>query len=279
MQRSLRFPATFLCALLLAALSHPAEAQMRGFGRKGMGEGPPARGPGPGMVERREGELKATGLAPVFPDSFACAPIASPFGSPTRYDGSFRRDDRFGGLHGGMDLTLNEGTPLLAMAAGTVIAKGEGGQLEGFYLWLMHAPSDTGLPHWVYTKYQHLSELPALNEGERVRAGQAVASSGRTGTIGKHYGPTGYPHLHLSALIGPSGEYQKAGAFGSIIRSGGALLSDPLILYLAKPEDLSSLAALPEDRRRVRVAVVGDGGAVAPEGSKLVWPVSCNSNK
>ena len=273
---------SLLFMLLLTALAWPADAQMRGYGRRGMG--PPAetqesQGGGPGFVERREGEVKATGLTPVFSDSHNCEPIASPYASPYRYDGSPRRDDRLGGLHGGMDLTLKEGTPLLAVAAATVIAKGKGGQLEGNYLWLMHAPSDTGLQYWIYTKYQHLSELPTLNEGDRVHVGQVVASSGSTGTIGGHYGAAGYPHLHLSAAIGPSGAYQRVGAFGSIIKARDALLSDPLILYLRQLDDLASVASLAEDRKRVRIPVVSDDGTIVPAGSKVVWPVSCRSRK
>jgi murein DD-endopeptidase MepM/ murein hydrolase activator NlpD len=251
-----------LLALPLIVLPLLAEAQVRGSG-------------GPGSVERREGDVKATGLTPVFPDGHVCAPIASPFASPSRYDGSPRRDERFGGLHGGIDLTLREGTPLLAVAAGTVIARGEGGRLEGIYLWLMHAPADTGLPHWIYTKYQHLSGLPTLHEGDRVRVGQVVALSGKTGTTGGHYGAAGYPHLHLSLAIGPSDEYQRVGAFGSMVKARGAQLADPLMLYLPEVEDVASVASLPDDRKRVRIPVVGGDGAIDPAGSKVVWPVRC----
>jgi murein DD-endopeptidase MepM/ murein hydrolase activator NlpD len=282
MVRRIRFPQLFalLLALLLTALSVPGEAQMRGLGRKGMAKQPPAETEGSqageaGFVERREGELKATGLTPVLPEDHVCAPIASPFASPFRYDGSPRRDDRFGGLHGGIDLTLEEGTPLLAIADGKVIAKGTGGRLEGIYLWLMHAPSDTGLPFWAYTKYQHLSALPVVNEGDPVRVGQVVASSGKTGTVGGHYGPAGYPHLHLSAVIGPSGEYMRVGTYSSIIRARDAILSDPLILYLTELGDPASVVSLPEDRKRVHIPVVGNDGAIHPPGSKVVWPVAC----
>ncbi|MBI2087691.1 MAG: hypothetical protein HYT78_02995, partial [Deltaproteobacteria bacterium] len=38
-----------------------------------------------------------------------------------------------GGYHGGIDVSLAEGTPLLALAAGTVVSKGEGGQMEVIY--------------------------------------------------------------------------------------------------------------------------------------------------
>jgi hypothetical protein len=282
MVRRIRFPQLFalLSGLLLTALALPGEAQMRGLGRKGMGKQPlpeteGSQGGGPGFVERREGEIKATGLTPVFPEDDVCAPIASPFASPFRYDGSPRRDDRFGGLHGGIDLTLDEGTPLLAVARGKVIAKGIGGQLEGIYLWLMHAPSDTGLPFWIYTKYQHLSVLPVLNEGDAVHVGQVVASSGKTGTVGGHYGPAGYPHLHLTAVVGPGGEYMRVGVYGSMIRARDATISDPLILYLTELGDPASVVSLPEDHKRVRIPVVSSDGAIHPSDRKVVWPVAC----
>jgi murein DD-endopeptidase MepM/ murein hydrolase activator NlpD len=230
---------------------------------------------GAGFVESREGKIEATGLTAVFPEDYICEPISSPFASPFRYDGSRRRDDRHGGLHGGMNLTLEEGTPLLAVASGKVIAKGVGGRLEGIYLWLMHAPSDTGVPFWIYTKYQHLSEMPALNEGDAVHIGQVIALSGKTGTTGGHYKSAGYPHLHMSVYMGPSNEYVKTGIYGSIIKALDAKLSDPLIIYLPQIKDLTSIASLPEDRKRVNIPIVSDNGSIHPQGSKVVWPVRC----
>lgn len=238
-----------------------------------------AQADGAGFVEKREGKIEATGLTAVFPEGHICEPISSLFASPFRYDGSKRRDDRHGGLHGGMDLTLEEGTPLLAVASGKVIAKGIGGRLEGIYLWLMHAPSDTGLPFWIYTKYQHLSELPSLNEGDSVQVGQAIALSGKTGTTGGHYKSAGYPHLHLSVHIGPSNEYVKAGVYGSMIKAQDAQLSDPLILYLPQIKDLASIGSLPENRKRVSIPIVSDDGSIHPQGSKVVWPVRCNRKR
>lgn len=253
----------FVFIILLAVLALPADAQKK---HKAGDAGP---------VEEREGEINATGLTAVFPEGYTCEPISSPFASPYRYDNSPRRKDRHGGLHGGIDITLNEGTPLLAVASGKVIAKGTGGRLEGIYLWLMHAPSDTGLPFWTYTKYQHLSDMPLLNEGDKVSVGEVIALSGKTGTTGGHYGTAGYPHLHLSAHIGPSNEYVKTGVYGSMIKGRDAQLSDPLILYLPQIEDLMSIASLPEDRKRMRISVVSDDGSIHPQGSKVVWPVHC----
>jgi hypothetical protein len=275
-----------LFAILLITFSFPAGAQM-GSGRRGMGGGGfggmkgggsgGMQGGGSGFVESRTNLPKATGLVPVFPAGYACEPISSPFGSPTRYDGSQRRTDRNSGLHGGMDISLDEGTPLLAVADGEVIAKGEGGQLEGIFLWLRHSPSDTGLPFWSFTKYQHLSKMPELNEGDRVRAGQAVALSGSTGTAGGHYGFLGYPHLHLSHAAGPSENFMRAGRFKSMVKARGAHLSDAMILYLKGIGGLDEVYGLPGERKRVPVAVVGRDGAIHPPGSKVVWPVRCEA--
>lgn len=271
------------CSLLIflasLAFALPAEAQMRGKGRMGMGEGSPAGGERgktgelSAPAERREGDLQATGLVPVFPDDQACEQIASGFASPTRHDGSRRPSDRFGGLHGGLDITLKEGTPLLAIAAGKIIAKGTGAMMEGHFLWLQHAPADTGLPYWTHSKYQHLAEVPPLAVGESVRAGQAIALAGSTGTAGGHYGASGYPHLHLSTHIGPSGEFELAGAFASMVRARGAKNSDPLLLFLPG----NSREIQPEGGKPAPIAIVGADGSIHPPGSKVVWPVACRT--
>lgn len=223
----------------------------------------------------KEGTINASGLTVAFDERHACPPIASPFASPTRYDNSRRPMDRFGGLHGGIDLSLKEGTPLLAVADGEAIATGEGGQMEGIYVWLRHAPEDSGLPFWAFSKYQHLSVPPELKPGQRVKAGQRVGLSGATGTAGKHYGMAGYPHLHLTTFYGPSGEYEIKGMSGSMVSAKGAQLDDPLILYLRDIPGLDDVRGLPEARRTVRPALVSDDGSILPPGSKTVWPVAC----
>lgn len=266
--------------LLAALLACPATAQMGGFGRKGMGGERPASmqdnsSVSSDGVKRLEHEITATGLSVAFPTEFECAPIASPYASAYRFDGSPRRDDRNSGLHGGMDLTLKEGTPLLAVSAGEVIARGEGGRLEGIFLWLRLAPADTGLPFWVFAKYQHLAALPFPNVGERVQVGQVIGLSGNTGTTGGPFGAAGYPHLHLSTFYGPSAEYSKKGMFNSMVQGRGAALDDPLILYLQGVSDLKQVRNLANAHRQVSIAVVGEDGAVYPAGSKSVWPVRC----
>lgn len=273
--------AAFMIVLLFALTSHAQPSGRKGMGgsrteamqEKRLGEETAA--PSRDTVERRDHAINASGLDAAFPEGHACQPIACPFASPTRYDGSRRPNDRNGGLHGGIDLSLSEGTPLLAVADGEVIALGEGGRMEGIFLWLRHSPEDTGLPFWAFSKYQHFSALPKLKVGERVKAGQVVGPSGATGTAGGHYGAAGYPHLHLTTFFGPSGEYEIKGMFASVVSGKDALLDDTLILYLRDLRELSDVRKLPEARRTVRPAVVDEDGSIVPPGSKTVWPVAC----
>ena len=208
--------------------------------------------------------IRPSGLQPVLPDKARCPEIASPFGSQTRYDGSRRPSWEFGGYHGGIDISLAEGTPLLALAAGTVVNKGEGGQMEGNYLWLRHSPEDTGLAYWVYSKYQHLQSPPELPLGAKVIAGQVVARSGKTGTAGGHYGAFGYPHLHLTTRKSPNRDYPIE---GSGMPPPGAHLIDPLVIYHeASPKPQESAVTIP---------YVTTDGQVWPQGTRVVWPVAC----
>ncbi|MBI2091367.1 MAG: M23 family metallopeptidase [Deltaproteobacteria bacterium] len=164
----------------------------------------------------------------------------------------------------GGNLGATEGTPLLALAAGTVVSKGEGGQLEGIYLWLRHSPEDTGLTYWVYSKYQHLQSFPQLPIGAKVVAGEVVARSGKTGTTGGHYGAFGYPHLHLTTRKSPSGEYQ---VMGSGMPAPGSHLIDPLVIYHE--------AAAKAQKSEVTIPYVTTDGRIWPQGTRVVWPVAC----
>lgn len=263
---NIMFSLQFLVVVLLLLTSVTAAAQSGG-GRRGGGGGPPA--------ERREHVIEATGLKPSFPDGLRCEPISSPFGSTSRYDGSSRRDDRNGSRHGGMDISLKDGTPLLAVAAGEVVTAGAGGQLEGLFLWLKHSPEDTGLPFWTFSKYQHLSKAPDLQKGDRVTAGQVVGLSGATGTQGGHYGAGGYPHLHLTTFYGPTDEYEVRGQFASMVSAKESVMGDPMLLFAPDFRSIEQIAGFKESARTVAVPVVGPDGAIAPAGAKRVWPVAC----
>lgn len=84
-------------------------------------------------------------------------------------------------FHCGVDLMADEGTPVLAFAAGTVDYIGES-DVYGQYLQLRH---DNGVTSF----YAHCSKL-CVQKGQTVAAGEKVAESGATGEV------TG-PHLHF----------------------------------------------------------------------------------
>jgi murein DD-endopeptidase MepM/ murein hydrolase activator NlpD len=235
-------------------------------------------------VQPRQGDastLRPSGLQPAFAADVRCPGIASPFGARTRYDGSLRPAWAFGGRHGGIDISLAEGTPLLALASGTLVSKGEGGMLEGIFLWLRHSPEDTGQSYWVYSKYQHLQSLPDLALGATVTMGQVIARSGKTGTTGPHYGPAGYPHLHVTTLKSGSGD-ENVGARGS---TGASNLIDPLGIYRdaaagearARPE--TSPTDPPRAEKAVPIPHATTDGHVRPPGTRLVWPLACEPRR
>ena len=260
MKLTMKFMVLFFGVLMLVTFVLPGRSQGASQDRRRQ----------PGMPQEQTMEptrgdemIRPSGLQPVLPDEVRCPEIASPFGSQTRYDGSRRPSWEFGGYHGGIDISLAEGTPLLALAAGTVVSKGEGGQMEGNYLWLRHSPEDTGLAYWVYSKYQHLQSLPELPIGARVAIGEAVARSGKTGTTGGHFGAFGYPHLHLTTRKSPKDDL-IVGSRGS---TGGANLIDPLVIYHeagAKPQESA-----------VTIPYATTDGQVWPQGTRVVWPVAC----
>ena len=102
--------------------------------------------------------------------------VSSPFG--------WREHPVEGGekFHNGVDLAVNNGTPVQAFADGVVEYIGDSPDMYGLYLKIDHE-------NGVSTFYAHCSQL-LVQDGEQVRAGQTVALSGDTGNA------TG-PHLHF----------------------------------------------------------------------------------
>ena len=180
--------------------------------------------------------LEETGLKVKFPENISCENIASEYGSPYRYDGSKRPSFRMAGLHGGLDLSLEVGTPLLAIADGVLVKKGEGGRATGNFIFVKFHPRSTGFNKYIYAKYQHLDELPASPIGTKFSAGQQIAISGDTGTSGGYFG-SGYPHLHITMFASEHGHV--TGRFGKFLMKNGRMI-DPLAIYLS-PEAFSKI--------------------------------------
>ncbi|MBI4967717.1 MAG: M23 family metallopeptidase [Rhodospirillales bacterium] len=216
----------------------------------------------------------ATGLEPVYPKEARCPEIRSGFADPTRSDGSRRPLRFFQGLHGGIDIPAPEGTPIRAMAAGTVVHKHGIQGIGGIGLILQHAPEDTGLPAWLYTEYKHLRALPDGPIGERVALGQVIAEAGISGTQG-HYGEEGLSHLHLTAYWSTSPEFSAGRLF---IPKDGRWL-DPLALFRpaggAADLESAALKALPKAEKKIAIAYRGPDGQTSPHGARLIWPFAC----
>ncbi len=92
-------------------------------------------------------------------------------------------------LHAGVDLAVPSGTPIYAVAAGTVIRAGwDGGY--GNYTCISHGLYDG---QGIATCYGHQSEID-VSPGDYVSAGQFI---GRVGTTGASTGP----HLHFEVRL------------------------------------------------------------------------------
>lgn len=101
--------------------------------------------------------------------------------------------------HAGMDFACLIGTPIHAMASGTVLYAGWGYNLPGtgpVRAWLLYAnfPGKvTVIQHpWGIGVYAHQSEF-RVKKGDYVTAGQVIGLSGDTGGVA--------PHLHVEALV------------------------------------------------------------------------------
>ena len=249
-------------AFLLAVCSLSAEdaaAQSGGGRRGGFGE-----------------SLPAPGLSVTFDTGVQCPPIASPYGALTRYDDSSRRTGGAEGAHGGIDLSLAEGTPVRAISRGRVFSAGEGGLLEGIFLWTLHLPEESGLGFPFLAKYQHLRAPSPLKIGTPVRPGQELARSGKTGTVGGHYGAAGYPHLHLTVrLLTADGVQRAASGSGDFRLLRDSIIVDPLTVYVAGLRTPGDAALLPTDKKVLKVATVDPTGMPRPADAPSVWPVAC----
>lgn len=111
------------------------------------------------------------------------ARVSSPFGlRPDPFTGGTR-------CHGGIDFAAPAGTPVAAVADGTVAAVVPGWKSGGFGN-LVRLDHGGGVESW----YGHLSQF-LVRDGQRVRQGEII---GLVGSTGRSTGP----HLHLEIRIG-----------------------------------------------------------------------------
>ena len=92
--------------------------------------------------------------------------------------------------HMGLDISMPEGTPILAAADGVVAQATPITAAEvGGHVRLLHA-------NGVSTRYLHFRELPMVQVGQRVSKGQQIGLSGNTGM-------SRAPHLHFDMTVPP----------------------------------------------------------------------------
>lgn len=224
-------------------------------------------------VDMRKRGFFATGLAAVYPAEASCPSITSHFADAKRSDGSTRSPRYYQGLHSGVDIPAPEGTPVLAMADGTVVHKGEGENIGGIGIVLQHAPEQTGLPFYAYTEYKHLVKLPDFPVGHRLNKGEELGQAGISGTTDGYYGEEGFSHLHLSAWYSESAEYKAGRMFVPV----GGQWMDPLAFLKGMPLDSASVEKLPREQKRVAVAYKTGDGKTRPAAAKVIWPFVCQA--
>lgn len=171
-------------------------------------------------------------------------------------------------------MPANFGTPIIAAAAGTVVAKYEGtNSFRGWEIILCHSPEDTGLPVWIYTQYAHFDEMPKQEIGQRVRMGEILGPTGNSGKQSVDSRRDRRPAIHFAAWFSTDPRYVP---LRRVLIPVGGYWMDPNALYRKGPPfDSSSLKALPESEKHVRVSVMTKDGAVIPPGAKVVWPYYC----
>lgn len=121
--------------------------------------------------------ISATTRANVASAGFIC-PIASGKYKISAYYGDGRN-------HKGIDLSANHGTPIFAVAAGTVTYSGWDGDF-GYNVIIQHE-------NGIKTRYAHADAL-CVKKGDTVAQGDMIASVGSTGWS------TGY-HLHFEVIV------------------------------------------------------------------------------
>jgi murein DD-endopeptidase MepM/ murein hydrolase activator NlpD len=169
----------------------------------------------------------------VFP-VFGTASFGDSFGAP--------RPGIPGGWHHGEDIFAQAGSPLLAVADGTIHTVGFI-KLGGYRLWLR---DNFGNEFY----YAHLSAYsPLAVEGKRVRAGDVIGFVGDTGDA-----EGGSPHLHF--------EIHPAAMSG--LGYDGVVAPYPILIAWRRAEDVSFAAG------RIYVPLGPGGATLPPPGAVLL---------
>jgi murein DD-endopeptidase MepM/ murein hydrolase activator NlpD len=160
--------------------------------------------------------------------------------------------------HAGEDIACPVGTPVYAMAAGTVLWADWGTNLPGddsdwgyrqrHYLYKAFPGIVTVIQHsWGKGVYAHLSDNDAAPAGTKVKEGQLIGHSGDTGGVA--------PHLHVEALINDSYVTQGGLIYGRTNPAG--FYGTAAIAPQATEEDTLSAAEVKEIKDHINAVLIG----------------------
>ncbi len=217
-------------------------------------------------IQKSRGGIE-TGLEPAFIGGASCPEIDS---EKWAIDYTNKREGA--AIHKGIDIPQPRGTPIRAVADGTVVGRFlNDGNRKGIEVMLRHTPEQTGLPFWTYTQYTHLREMSPLPIGAQVKMGQEIGKTSNTGKMGRRIRRDA---LHFAVLYSRHPEWSNDGRF---VIPKDSYWMDPNAFYRAQaPWDSSSLAALPSDGKKVPVPYMKSDGTFVTRDPKRIWPYACD---
>ena len=216
-------------------------------------------------IQKSRGAIE-TGLQPKFIGGAKCPEIDS---EKWAIDYSHKRPGA--AIHKGIDIPQPFGTPIRAVAAGTVVGKfmNEGNR-KGIEVMLRHTPEQTGLPYWTYSQYTHLKEMSPLAIGAPVEMGREIGKTSNTGKMGRRIRRDA---LHFAVLYTEQPDWSNDGRF---VTPKDSYWMDPNAFYRLQPPYASTdLAALPEDQKGIPVPYMKADGSLVPTTTKRIWPYPC----
>jgi len=195
-----------------------------------------------------------TGLTAALPEDAVCPEIASGFADAFNRSGRPRGAYAQWALHAGTDFALSDGTPIVAIADGKVVARGsdEPGSEPGNFVTIEHPH----LPGAISSNYVHLSAFN-VDKGQSVKQGQVIGFVGRTGN-----GVT-FSHLHLNI-------YGR-----QVVRVGKGRLRYRHDFLQVLSRDMTPIDPVKKRMQKVTVAYMDQYGRVHPANAKVIWPFVC----
>jgi murein DD-endopeptidase MepM/ murein hydrolase activator NlpD len=213
--------------------------------------------------------LFETGLRPVFPKNANCHDIDEQWA--ISYTNKRDRE----AYHGGIDMPAPYGVPMIAAAAGTVVAVYPGeNSFRGKEMTIRHSPEDTGIPLWIYTQYAHFDEMPKFKPGDRVKIGQELGPTGNSG-IGRNglQSQRRRPAIHFAVFFSKSPLFIDRRE--RIVQVDGQWMDPNAMFRKNLPLDSYTMRDLPESDKKVPISVMMSDGSTIPADTKIVWPYKC----